>query len=322
MNLLRNLACGARRLAIATLALAAVSGGALAQITSEQQSAIRSNCRSDFTSKCKGVTPGGKEALQCLQKNVADLAPGCKAAVSATLPAPAPVAAKPAEPPPAPAAPPPAAAPPPQAPAAAPPAAAPPPPAQPAMAPPPAAKPQQAQKPAAPPKQPAAAAAAAPKQAAAAPAAAPPPPAPLPAPAAAAPTAAPLPSDQQMKAVAFTCRREFADNCRGVKPGGAEAIDCLHRNAAKLTPDCMLSLADLGDAMPPAAGPRLPAQTRAPNAPIVMTAVIGRACMRDLLLHCRDAKVGEGRKIDCLLERGPTLAPLCRAALNITEPVR
>jgi hypothetical protein len=73
-----------------SLVLAAVAiGTAGAQVTAEQQSAIRANCRGDFISKCAGVTPGGKEALQCLQKNVAVLSSGCKTAVSVTLPAPA-----------------------------------------------------------------------------------------------------------------------------------------------------------------------------------------------------------------------------------------
>jgi hypothetical protein len=53
-----------------------------------------------------------------------------------------------------------------------------------------------------------------------------------------------------------------------------------------------------------------------------MTAVIGRACLRDLLLHCAYVKVGDGRKIACLMARGDRLAPLCKAALKITEPVR
>ena len=134
--------------------------------------------------------------------------------------------------------------------------------------------------------------------------------------------AAPAATEQQMKAIRFTCRHEFANNCRGVPPGGAEAIACLQRNPGKLTPDCKTSLVALGDAMPPAAGPLPPAATRTPNAPVVMTAVIGRACMRDLLLHCRDIKIGDGRKIACLMERGPALAPLCQAALKITDPVR
>ncbi len=69
------------------LALAVVTiGTAGAQVTPEQQSAIRANCRGDFLSKCSGVSPGGKEALQCLQKNVAALSAGCKSAVSTNLP--------------------------------------------------------------------------------------------------------------------------------------------------------------------------------------------------------------------------------------------
>ena len=100
---------------LAAIALAALTSIAAAQPSPEQQSAIRASCRSDFMSKCSGVTPGGKDALLCLQKNVASLSPACKTAVSATIPAPA--QAAPAKPAPVPAAvPPAAAAPPPPAP--------------------------------------------------------------------------------------------------------------------------------------------------------------------------------------------------------------
>jgi hypothetical protein len=271
---------------LTTLAAATFATAAAAQVTSEQQSAIRGACRSDFMSKCSGVTPGGKEALQCLQTNVAGLSPACKTAVSATIPAPAapPRPTQAQTPPPAPAT---AAAPPATAPAATAPAVR-------QVAP----KPPQLAKPPA-----------APKQAA------------VPAAALAAP-APPVPTAEQMAAIKFTCRREFANNCRGVPSGGSEAIDCLQRNPGKLTPDCKTSLAALGDARPATPGTPPPAPAGMPNAPIVMTAVIGRACMRDLLMHCRDVKVGDGRKIACLQERGPALSPLCKAALKITDPVR
>jgi len=72
---------------LSAIAIAALTQSAAAQITSTQQSAIRSNCRSDFMSKCSGVTPGGKDALMCLQKNVASLSGGCQTAVRATMPA-------------------------------------------------------------------------------------------------------------------------------------------------------------------------------------------------------------------------------------------
>ena len=55
-------------------------------------------------SHCRSVTPGGKDALACLQRNVARLSAGCRKVVSATMHAPAaatamPVATAPAEPP-------------------------------------------------------------------------------------------------------------------------------------------------------------------------------------------------------------------------------
>ena len=49
--------------------------------TPDQQSAIRSNCRSDFMANCSGVPRGGKEAMQCLKDNVAKLSSGCQRAI-------------------------------------------------------------------------------------------------------------------------------------------------------------------------------------------------------------------------------------------------
>lgn len=53
------------------------------QPTDAQRNAIRSACRSDFMEQCSGVTPGGIEALTCLQRHSAMLAPACRNAVSA-----------------------------------------------------------------------------------------------------------------------------------------------------------------------------------------------------------------------------------------------
>ncbi len=298
--------------ALAAVLLTASSGGVLAQITAEQQSAIRASCRSDFMSKCSGVTPGGKEALACLQKNVSGLSGACKTAVSATLPPPAAPAAAAAPPPPKladkPAE---------ETPAAAPPATTPAP--QPAAAPPtptPAAPPKAAvatpARPAAKPAAIAAAPAAAPtaaqqsairaacrndfmakcsgvqpggkealaclqknagtlsgscKQAVSATMGAP-----VPAPAtAAAPVAVPPaagPTPQQLSAIKFTCRADFRRYCKGIQPGGPEALGCLQSNAARLTPDCKTSLADIADSIPAGA-----AATAAPAATSTTTTV-------------------------------------------------
>jgi hypothetical protein len=45
--------------------------------------AIRSACRSDFISRCSGVQPGGSAALQCLERNKAELSQPCRGAMTA-----------------------------------------------------------------------------------------------------------------------------------------------------------------------------------------------------------------------------------------------
>ncbi|MCC8978772.1 cysteine rich repeat-containing protein, partial [Bradyrhizobium acaciae] len=82
----------------AWLALAAIMSAApaLSQAPSQaQRDAIKSQCRNDYIAHCSSVPPGGEASLQCLQKNMASLAPGCASAVKAVeTPAAAPAAAK------------------------------------------------------------------------------------------------------------------------------------------------------------------------------------------------------------------------------------
>lgn len=64
--------------------------------TEEQRNAIRAECRSDFIAQCSGVTPGGIEALTCLQQHSATLSAGCRKAVSAVSTKPKSTSAEPA----------------------------------------------------------------------------------------------------------------------------------------------------------------------------------------------------------------------------------
>ena len=288
----------------AAFVLAALSHSAHAQVTAAQQSAMRANCRSDFMSHCSGVTPGGEDALACLQKNVESLSPGCQAAVRATLPPPTQAVA-----------------PPPPATHAAAPAAAPvdSPPAATAKtapvvsAPPPHAK---VSKPA--PRHPVAAAAA-PVQLAPPPAAAP-----------AAPTAG------QQNAMRSHCRNDFMSHCRGVTPGGKDALACLQKNANSLSAGCRtvvmgtmhapaeetarpVAVAPEEPAPPPSSGPGF--QRPVPRGSLL----VAKACARYLLMHCRGVEPGSGRAIACLTEyvnAGHFVGPRCRAVLKMTSDLR
>ena len=83
------------------LALCLSSGATMAQQqpTQAQRDEIRNSCRSDFMSNCSSVTPGGAEALRCLQQNSARLSSACRNAVNAIGPPPAQPTSTPAAPP-------------------------------------------------------------------------------------------------------------------------------------------------------------------------------------------------------------------------------
>src|ERR1700751_4610920 len=70
--------------ALWSAAIFTITTGAMAQApTQAPRAAIKSQCRSDYIAHCSSITPGGAASLQCLQKNMASLAPGCQAAVQA-----------------------------------------------------------------------------------------------------------------------------------------------------------------------------------------------------------------------------------------------
>ncbi len=86
------------RLMAATIGLALSVGAAPAQ-TAAQRDAIKSSCRSDYMANCMSVSPGGKEAFECLKNHYAALSAACKTAVDAMTPKPPPAAAAPPPPP-------------------------------------------------------------------------------------------------------------------------------------------------------------------------------------------------------------------------------
>lgn len=203
-----------------------------------QQDAIRSNCRSDFMRNCSSVTPGGREALECLVQNKAKVSAGCQGALNAVS-APAPAAAKPEpksetqaapRPEPAPAA---------AAPAQAAPQAVPAPARTPAVATPtePRAKPKPAPKAVATPARPA-------------PPVVPQAAAPAMVPAAPPPAAAQQPRLGEAILIRRFCTTDFRVLCKGVPLGQGRAIQCLANNGPALSPGCRQAMAETGELRP------------------------------------------------------------------------
>lgn len=224
---------------LAGFALLSISTLVHAQAPSKaQQDAIRSNCRSDFMRNCSSVTPGGREALECLMQNRAKTSAGCQGALNA-IAAPAPAAAKPEpklEP-----------------------KAATAPKSEPAVAAPAATAPVHQATPAPAAKQPAAPKAATPKVTTPKPASAPKAaavparPAVPTAPLANAPAAvAPPPVTHQPKLgeavlIRRFCTTDFRVLCKGVTLGQGRAIQCLANNGPALSPGCRQAMMQTGE---------------------------------------------------------------------------
>jgi hypothetical protein len=157
------------------------------------------------------------------------------------------------------------------------------------------------------------------------------PPAHKPAAAAAAAAAPAQPSAAQQNAIKQNCRNDFMSHCSGVQPGGAEALNCLKTNTAKLAPACKSAVAAIGGA-PAAAKPAAVAATTPPAAatpvtppPAAMPApklggpmearIIREFCFTDFRVLCRGVKLGQGRALQCLASNAPALSPGCKAAM-------
>jgi hypothetical protein len=273
---------------LAALAIGVTTGvladQASAQVTSAQQSAIKASCRSDFMAKCSGVTPGGKDALACLQQNVASLSSACKTAVSATLPPPAP------------------------APKAAAPAAA-------AVAPANTAEAPAANKP------PATETADAPAEAPAPPpaVAAPPPKAAVVKKPIAVATAPAGPTPAQQSAMKQACRSDFMSRCSGVAPGGKDALVCLQRNVAALSPACkQVVSATMGGAPAPAAAaaPAATVVATPASAPTPQQlSAVKFTCRGDFTRLCRGIQPGGPEALACLQSNAARLTPDCKTSL-------
>jgi hypothetical protein len=326
------------------------------QPSQAELNAVRQSCRSDFMANCSGVTPGGKDALDCLKRNVTRLSSACQSAVNALSPPP-PAAAVPS-------APPPIATPQPVAESA------------PGEAKPkPAATPSQDDQlaavrqvctlndlmahcswiapsnpellqclranasdlsvpcqsavlslPATTPSTPAATMKPSEPVRQAEPAKKPVEPARAPTPPASAPTAsAGTPNAQQTAAIKAACRSDFISHCTGVQPGGAAALQCLQRNAASLSGACRSAVATIGGGAPVAGTPAVAAPAAAaapapigamPNIRPREALAIVQICRADVSALCQDVPMGGGRLLRCLAENGASLSPQCRGALS------
>jgi hypothetical protein len=130
------------------------------------------------------------------------------------------------------------------------------------------------------------------------------------------PALAQQPPQAQADTIRQSCRADYPAHCASVPAGGRAALDCLHGNAASLSPACQSALAALGNsgtgttqAEPPPPSTRQQAESRGG------AEAARRACAADYRSLCRSVRPGGGRALACLRENEGALSPGCRQAL-------
>lgn len=89
------------------------------------------------------------------------------------------------------------------------------------------------------------------------------------------------------------CRRDAADLCSDVEPGGGRVAACLYSRLRDLSPPCHRAMRD---------------------------GIAIRACGSEYQRYCRDVPIGYGKVARCLREFSDSVGPRCSDALAFGRP--
>lgn len=97
------------------------------------------------------------------------------------------------------------------------------------------------------------------------------------------------------------CAVEIKQFCSQVSPGEGRMLACFYAHEDKLSGRCQFALYD--------------AAAQLEHAVSALNYVAGE-CEEDIMAHCADVQLGEGRVIECLQSQGETVSNSCRQAMN------
>jgi hypothetical protein len=101
------------------------------------------------------------------------------------------------------------------------------------------------------------------------------------------------------------CATEIEQYCSQVSPGEGRLLACFYAHEDKLSGQCQYALYD--------AAAQLEAAVNALN-------YVATECRDDILAHCAEVQVGEGRVLECLNANSANVSDTCKQAVkDITE---
>lgn len=104
-----------------------------------------------------------------------------------------------------------------------------------------------------------------------------------------------------LESVVKACEKDIEAYCRQVTPGEGRLLACFYAHGDKISPRCEYAL-----------------YTAAAELEQFAASVthLGTSCRDDLLKHCGDVELGEGRVGTCLLEHKGEVTEVCRQAID------
>ena len=97
------------------------------------------------------------------------------------------------------------------------------------------------------------------------------------------------------------CAAEIEQYCSQVSPGEGRLLACFYAHEDKLSGQCQYALYE--------AAAQLEAAVNALN-------YVATECRDDILAHCAEVQVGEGRVLDCLNANSASVSDTCKQAIN------
>jgi len=97
------------------------------------------------------------------------------------------------------------------------------------------------------------------------------------------------------------CQKEFESYCKDVTPGEGRGLACLYAHNDKLSTQCEYALFD--------------AAVQLERAVAALT-YLASECSDDIIKHCIDVPVGEGRILACLDDHQEDVSERCKTAVK------
>ena len=97
------------------------------------------------------------------------------------------------------------------------------------------------------------------------------------------------------------CAAEIESFCTQVSPGEGRMLACFYAHEDKLSGQCQYALYS--------ASAQLDQAVSALN-------YVATQCENDLMTHCADVQIGEGRVLECLRANADSVSPACTQAVN------